>query len=421
MEGGGMKKRAWILVVLALLTLTALVVAACGGDDEETTTTAAGGTADTADGTETTGAGAPSGEEIVLGYAADLSGDGAVGDVPAQAGAEFAVEELNATGGIMGRPVRLVTKDMKGDPALGATVAQELLDEGAVLIFGPPFPGEAPGIIQTAAKENVAVLSPTATQPEYPVVGGSQAFIAAFGDNVQAAAAAEYALKQGYETAFIMVSPDLSYTGKGPEFFAEAFENGGGRLLGSETFSIGQQDFGPQVTNIAGLNPPPDVIHTMMFPPDVGVFVKQLRAAGVQTPVIGADGLDSQAFIDGAGADAEGTAFSTHGFPTPGSPFATFTDAMTAATGGPSEAPVFSALGADSVTLAKTAIENAGSDDPAEIMAALQDLENVELLTGTITYKGTNGVPLKTVTIAAVEGGAFVLKDQFIPSFIPEP
>ena len=66
-------------------------------------------------------------------------------------------------------------------------------------------------------------------------------------------------------------------------------------------------------------------------------------------------------------------------------------------------------------------MEEAGSVDPKAIGDGLGNLENVQVINGAITYKGTDGVPQKTVSIAAVEGGKFVLKDQFLPAFVPTP
>ncbi len=332
----------------------------------------------------------------------------------------YAVDELNKAGGVAGYTVKLVIKDMKSDPALGATVAKELLDAGAAVIVGPAFPGMGAGVVQTAAQAGVPVLCGTSTQPEYVVIGGAKAYLVAFGDNVQAAAAAEYALKQGYKTVYTLTSPDLSYTARLPEFFTETFENGGGTSVGNDNFSIGQQDFAAQVTKIAALNPAPDCIYTGMFPPDLGVFVKQLRAAGVKSVLIGADGVDQQAFIDFAGKDAEGVVFSTHGFPTEGSKFQAFVEGMTAA-GKTPDAPALGSLGGDIIDVIKAAVEKAGSIEPAALAKALEELENVPVINGTITYKGTNGVPQKTVFIAGIEDGKFVLEDQFIPAFIPEP
>jgi branched-chain amino acid transport system substrate-binding protein len=365
--------------------------------------------------------GSDTGKQLVIGYAAALSGDGAVGDVPGLAGAQYEVSLLNKSGGIDGHPVKLIAKDMQSDPELGGTVAQELLDQGAAIILGPPFPSMAVGVIQTAAKANVTVLSVTSTQPEFPVVGGAKAYLTAFGDNVQAAAAAQYALEQGYKSVLTVVSPDLSYTSETPKWFVDAFQHGGGTSAGSVQFTIGQQDLSPQVTQIASMNPQPDVIYTTMFMPDIGTFMKQLRGAGVTTPIIGADGFDDLSILQFAGTDAEGTAFTTHGFATSGSAFEEFIKGMTAANGKAPEAPALTALGASSIQLVAAAVDAAGSMDPTAIGNALADLSKVDVVTGTISFQGTNGVPLKTVTIAAMEGGDFVFKEAFIPDYIPKP
>jgi len=401
-------RRTWSITaaicVLAMVMMVGLV--GCGGGSDETTTTTA----------------AAEKTPLIIGAAIGLVGDAAAGDVPLSLAMQYSVDLLNEAGGIAGHPVELIIKDMKSDPALGATVANELLDAGAQIIVGPAFPGMAVGVIQAAAAKKVAVLAGVATQPEYTVVGGAKAYLVAFGDNVQAAAMAEYALKQGYKTVYTMVSPDLSYTAKLPVFFDEVFTKGGGKEIGTDTFSIGQQDFQAQVTKIAGLDPQPDCIYTGMFVPDVGIFLKQLRAAGVTAPLLGADGLDQQPLIDLAGKDCEGAAFSTHGFASEGSKLADYVAGFTTWNSGkPPEANAFAGLGGDCIAIIKAAVEAAGSVEPEAIATALSNIENLEVVTGTITYKGTDGVPMKTVTVAAVEGGKFVLKEQFVPSTIPAP
>jgi branched-chain amino acid transport system substrate-binding protein len=392
----------WGLVALLILSLLG-VAAGCGGEGEPADTAAEG-----------------AGETLVIGAALGLVGDAAPGDIPLADAMAYVVDQLNENGGIDGRPVQLIVKDMKSDPALGATVAKELLDEGAQILIGPAFPGMGAGVVQTAAQAGVPVLCGTSTQPEYVVIGGAKAYLVAFGDNVQAAAAAEYALEQGYETVYTLTSPDLSYTARLPEFFVETFEQGGGESVGDDSFSIGQQDFAAQVTKIAALQPEPDVIYTGMFLPDGGIFLNQLRSAGVTSPLIGADGLDQQALVDFAGADAEGVVFTTHGFPTEGSKFKELVDGMTAA-GKTPDAPALASLGADVMDVIVAAVQRAGSVEPEALGQALDELENVEVVNGSITYRGTNGVPQKTVVLAGVEGGEFVLKDQFVPAFIPEP
>lgn len=402
-------------IAMAALVL-ALFAVACGGQGDADSGTDAG-SSEPGD----SSASEQSGEPLIIGYAAALTGDGAAGDVPGLQGVEYAVDQVNEAGGIDGHPVELITKDMQSDPALGGRVTQELLDEGAQIILGPPFPAMAVGVIQTAAKADVSVLSVTSTQPEYPVVGGSPAFLAAFGDNVQAAAAAEYALGQGFKTSFTMVSPDFSYTEENPQFFVETFEEGGGKNIGSETFSIGQEDFSTQVTAIANLDEQPDVIFGALFMPDLGIFLKQLREAGVETPVYGVDGFDSKAVVDFAGDAAENVVFATHGFPADGSRFAEFVAAVEEAQGEAPEAPALTVLGGDAINIVQAAVEKAGSVEPAAIGEAMGQLDALEVVTGELSYASGNGIPSKTVSMVAIEGGEFVLKEQFVPEFIPEP
>jgi branched-chain amino acid transport system substrate-binding protein len=361
------------------------------------------------------------GEPIVVGFAAGLAGEAANGDVPASEAMEYYAQVLNESGGIAGRPIKLIIKNMQSDTAVGAQVTQELLDEGAVVIVGPAFPGLAAGAIGVAAEAGVPVISGVATQPEYAVIGGAPAYLAAFGDNVQAAAVAEYALKQGFKTVVTITSPEITYTSNTPEWFVETFEKGGGKRISNINYSIGQEDFSPQVTEIANLQPQPDVIYTAMFMPDIGVFVKQLRDAGVTAPVYGPDGFDSVELLKFAGEALDGTVFSTHGYAVPGSKFAEFIEGLNKHLGRPTEAPGLATLGADALLIIKAAIEAAGSTEPEDIAAALAELEDVELITGRITYKGNNGVPLKTVTVVGVENGQFVFKDAYVPSYIPKP
>ncbi|MHB8867648.1 MAG: ABC transporter substrate-binding protein [Thermoleophilia bacterium] len=406
-----------VVLVVALLAAVALSLAVTGCGGGETTTTAAPGSATTAPETGTT-AGADA-DPLIIGAALGLVGDAAPGDVPLAEALEYAVDQVNAEGGIAGHKVELVVKDMKSDPALAATVTKELLDAGAVILVGPAFPGMGAGVVQTAAAAGVPVLCGTSTQPEYVKIGGAKAYLVAFGDNVQAAAAAEYATSQGYKTVYTLTSPDLSYTARLPEFFLTTFEEGGGASVGDDNFSLGQQDFSAQVTKIAALEPEPDVIYTGMFPPDVGVFLKQLRAAGVTSAFIGADGLDQQPLIDFAGEDAEGVVFATHGYPNPGGKFKEFIDGLTADSGKAPDAPALASLGGDLMAVVKAAVIAAGSIDPEAIGTALGELEDVPVVNGTITYKGTDGVPMKTVALVTVKEGKFIFIDEMVPSFIP--
>jgi branched-chain amino acid transport system substrate-binding protein len=358
-------------------------------------------------------------DQLVIGAALALTGDFATGDVPVLDGVNYIVDKINKEGGVMGKPIKLIVKDMQSDPAVGGQVAQELLDEGVSVIIGPPITGISVGVIGVAASQGVSVVSGAATSPEYTFVGGAPAYLSAFGDNVQAAAAAEYALEQGLKTAYIMSSPEITYTDNIPKWFVETFTQGGGEILGTVTHSLGQTDFSSQVTTIASTNPAPDMVFAGMIPPDSNAFVKQLRDAGYKGAIYGPDAFDTIELINLAGEMADGTVITTHGFPTEGSNYAEQLAGMEVLAGRPIEGPALAAVGADAVRVIVAAAEAAQSFKAQDITAALPNLENVPAITGNITYKDVGGVPNKAVTIIAVEGGKFVFKKEFVPSYIP--
>lgn len=358
-------------------------------------------------------------DQLVIGAALALTGDFATGDVPVLDGVNYIVDKINKEGGVMGKPIKLIVKDMQSDPAVGGQVAQELLDEGVSVIIGPPITGISVGVIGVAASQGVSVVSGAATSPEYTFVGGAPAYLSAFGDNVQAAAAAEYAIEQGHKTAYLMSSLEITYTDNIPKWFAETFTQAGGEILGSVIHSIGQTDFSAQVTTIVSANPAPDMVFAGMIPPDSNAFVKQLRDAGYKGAIYGPDAFDTIELINLAGSLADGTVITTHGFPVEGSAYAEQLAGMEALAGRPIEGPALAAVGADAVRVIVAAVKAAQSFKAADITAALAGLENVQGITGTITYKGVGGVPNKTVTIIAVEGGKFVFKKEFVPSYIP--
>jgi len=359
---------------------------------------------------------------FVVGAALGLTGDCAQGDVSALEGIKYQIKQVNAAGGVDGRKIKLISEDMQSKPALAGRVTQELIDKGAQVILGPCLAGNAIPTAEAASARGIPTILVTNTVPlPAQVMDSRLVFFAGFSDNVQAAAGAEYALAQGYRTALLVESKDISYTSNTPKWFGEAFEHGGGELVGDVSYKIGQTDFSAQVTKIANVKPAPDVIYSALFMPDLGVFVPQLRAAGVRSALIGADAFESQEFIDTAKQDAEGVALSTHGLAESGTPFGDLIDGITADTGSAPEANGYAGLGADSVQLIQQAAEQAKSSDPRALADAIMTFTDVQLVTGKRTYAGTDGSPRLPIVIAKIDGGRYVTAKEIQPSWIPTP
>ena len=368
------------------------------------------------------GAGQAAAESALkIGYAGGFTGYLAPYDQPSLKGVQLAVDELNATGGVNGAMVELVVKDTRSDTAQAAVVAQELVDEGvaAMIVSCDLDPAVASGAIAQAAR--VPAASSCASTPTLPAAVGEYMFSNYTADNLQGTVLARYAREQGHANAYILLSRDSSYTEKLPEYFGEAFESMGGKVVAVGEYTMGQQDFSVEVTKIKGLDPAPDVIQTSAYEPDFPAFLTQLRAAGIATPVLGSDGIDSPTTF-GLGDIADGVVFSNAGFASPGSALEAFETAYEAKYGEPNDT-IFTATGYDLMKVIAAAVTSAGSTDGPAIRDAWDGLENVQVATGTITYKGRGRVPVRVVALNRVSGGEREHVGDYSPdpSMIPKP
>ena len=229
----------------------------------------------------TAGSGAASGEPIVIGFPADLSTDWAYYDSPMQEGAQFAVDQINESGGVLGRPLELQTVDMRNDVAEAAKVTQQLIDDGAVYLIGTVGDGIlAEG--QVACATGVPISTGLGTAPSLVGDMGECAYQLVMSDNIQAAVLAEYAHRRGVRDRLRAgLERDPLHARTCPSFFTDAFENGGGTVVGTDQYKLGAGDYSAVVTKIANVDPAPDAVFTPMYIPDSVVFLRQLRQAGL--------------------------------------------------------------------------------------------------------------------------------------------
>ena len=355
-------------------------------------------------------------EPLKIGYAADFD-LGGIGDVPASNAAQFIIDQVNDAGGVGGLPVEYEIKQISQtppDPAAAQRAVQELLDGGADILLGPPFSDYGLPLLEVT-NGSVPVLFVTATEITLPDPARGS-FLVSFDDRAQASAAAEFATKQGYKTGVTLSSSDIPYLNVTTASFTEVFTGAGGTVDADLSFNLGDTDFSAQVNEIAGMDPQPDVIYSAFFLPEAGIFLNQLREAGVESAVISADGFDAS-LIWTIGADAEGVFFTSHTFPGPTNKVQEFVDAY-ADSGLPAiETVSFGALGADAAQIAIAATEAACSTDGAALIAAIQEL-TVDVTTGTTSYVGTAGTPNRDVTILTVTDGAPALVESFSPTVV---
>jgi branched-chain amino acid transport system substrate-binding protein len=147
----------------------------------------------------------------------------------------------------------------------------------------------------------------------------------------------------------------------------------------------------------------PDLIMTAAYEPDFPAFIQQLRAAGVNTPVYGADALNTPT-IKGLGTLADGVVFTAAGYAEPGSKLEAFDKSFAKITGHAPES-TYEVNGYEIGLILDAAVKAAGSDDPRAIRDAIAATKDFDGVTGKITYAGTTGMPLRPVVLMRYEGG----------------
>jgi branched-chain amino acid transport system substrate-binding protein len=224
------------------------------------------------------------------------------------------------------------------------------------------------------------------------------------------------------KTAYLLTDIGTEYTTLLSDYFVDAYEHGGGKIVGKDTYKIGDKTFTAQIAKIKALPEQPAFIYAAANAEEIGLILKQLRQAGINLPVVGGDGYDTPLLLQVGGEAANGAYFTTHAFIGDGaSPkVKAFMDAYQKAYGTQAE-NAFAALGYDAVKLMADAVKRAGAPDPAKIRDALAATSGLDGVTGTITYRPGVSVPDKSVSVIGVKDGKLMLASEAAPSYVAAP
>ncbi len=272
------------IVALATAVVLSMAVIACGGDDD-------GGSGDSAK--DSGGGDAP----FKLGLAIAKSGTASSFDGPPVQGLELRVDQLNEAGGIDGRKIELITADTQSDPARATTAANQLLERGAeALAVTCDFDFGSPSAIAAAAA-SVPAISLCASDPKFADTKtiGPFAFTMGTGTDAKASIAAEYAYEdRGWRTAYLLQDTSIEYTKSLGKYFEARWTELGGKIVGKDSFNgLESAEVPTQVTKLRNLSEQPDLIYLPAFIPPAATVIKQIRDAGIETPIMSAASLDN--------------------------------------------------------------------------------------------------------------------------------
>lgn len=351
-------------------------------------------------------------EPIKLGFFMSMTGrDASFGETSFR-GAQMAVEEINAAGGVLGRPLELVVADNRSQAGESATAVKKLINRDKVVaLIGECSSSrslEAAPIAQTAG---LPMVSPASTNPKVTELGNC-IFRMCFADPFQGEVLATYAYRRlGLRRAALLVDVSAPYSTGLAAAFQRTFVGLGGEIVSRQQYTAGEKDFRAQLT---ALRPTaPDMIFLPSYYVDIGLAAKQARDLGIALPFLGGDGYEAPQFLEIGGAALNGTSYSTHFSAESDDPavrafLARFQTRFQLAPNG------LAALTFDTVHLVADAIKRAGSTELAAIRNALAATTDFPAITGRTTFDAQRNA-VKEAAIMTVRDGRIVFVENIRP------
>lgn len=379
----------------AALTAIALLVAACGSDDSSDSTDTTEAQSDVTTPTATDGgttsepAGtspATDGDPIIIGAAIDQTGNMAPFDNPAILAAQITVDDINANGGVLGRPLELQVVDTQLDPEQTLSSAIDLLDGGAEIMLVTCDVDYATPAIQESIDRGVLAVAPCiGTDQMGPKRFGEDAGRLAFSfGNVaqdEGAAMAEYAIDQGWTTAAVARDNVIVYFQNVVDAFTARFEELGGTVEVSEEFTNGDGTVGAVVSSVA--NSGVDVIVTSTAFDDMPALVNGVRSLGDDTPFLCGWSCDGAYWIDPALSNFYFVTFASAFGDDPSDAVNSVITSMDAEGQAPATGGFIT--GADTIRTLAAAIEATGGTDGAALADYLETVTDFEAPSGPVS------------------------------------
>lgn len=344
------------------------------------------------------------GETIKIGYIGGLSGGTAAFGVPAFEGVQFAVDEINAAGGIGGARVELVSYDDQGDPFNAQQGISRLKAQGVDFIVSGSSSAGALAQVPRIYEENVVAITPLGSDPaitqkntEYP---GAPAMFANIPNNTDLGSSiARFAAEElGVRSVAVFIRDDAYGQSIAAGFEAAAAE-AGIEVVRRVTYPVSAQDYSSDLAVV--ISRQPDAIFLSGYAPDSGLIARQARLYGFNGPLLATNPVTAPQYSEVAGAAAEGTYVSSA--LNMGGELSEVEDQFyvkwNASTG---KDPNSYQLGAyDSVYLLKAAIEAVGPDVEA-VRDYLAQVSGYAGVSGSITFNqdGSASKPIYFVHLA---------------------
>jgi branched-chain amino acid transport system substrate-binding protein len=243
--------------------------------------------------------------EITIAVAGPMTGQYASFGEQMQRGAEMAVADINAAGGVLGQQLKLNIGDDACDPKQAVAVANKFASDGVTFVAGHFCSGSSIPASAVYEEEGIVQISPASTNPKLTEEGGDNVFRTCGRDDQQGLVAGNF-LADNYGSKKIAVLHDKTAYGKGlaDETKAQLNKRGVKEVM-YEAYTAGEKDYSALVSKMKGAGV--DVMYLGGYHTEGGLMIRQAREQGYNVLMISGDALVTDEFWKITGPAGEGT------------------------------------------------------------------------------------------------------------------
>jgi len=243
--------------------------------------------------------------QLKLGVTGPFTGPNAAFGAQIKNGAEQAVADINAAGGVLGQKITMTFGDDVSDPKQGVSVANKFASEGVKWVAGPFNSGVTIPSSEVYQENGILMITPAATNPKVTERGMWNIFRTCGRDDQQGAVAGDYIAKK-FKGKKVAIVHDKTTYGQGlADETKKAMAKGGMKEVLYEGVNIGEKDFSALVSKIKGTGA--DLVYWGGLHTEGGLIVRQMRDQGVKTVMMSGDGITTDEFASVGGPGVEGT------------------------------------------------------------------------------------------------------------------
>lgn len=351
--------------------------------------------------------------DVKIGVYLSLTGSTDSYGISAKNGFDMALNEINNSGGLLGKEVRFITIDDSSRSYLAVMAVKRLIEHDKVsAILGEVISSRTHAAAPFCQAAQVPMVTPSSTHPGVTTVG-DYIFRTCFIDPFQGEVMATFAYNTlKLRTVATFMDLKNEYSMNLGRIFNDKFSELGGKVMTTEFYSEGDVDFMLQLRKIK--NAAPQAVFLPGYFSEVSRIAIQAREIGLKIPFIGTDGWDSPRLLEAAADELEGCYFSNHFSPEIDLPSVrNFVETYKNAYGG--QIPDANAvLAYDAARVLFDAIKRAGTDNPQMIRKALAETKDFAGVVGPITINEQRDA-IKPAVILKIADGRFEYVDMVSP------